>query len=92
VSNDLADGPGGDVARDGVAIGRVPLLEEVEAFVLGDGGGVARVAGLFGDPDATALAAAGFGHQAVLVVPGHAGGVELDELPVGELGPLLIHA
>ena len=90
VAGHADEGARGNVARARVAVGGIPLFEEVEPLVLGDVAAEARVAGLARHPDASALAAAGFGHQPQLVVALHGGGVELGELAVGELGALLV--
>ncbi|MCU1226923.1 MAG: hypothetical protein JWQ42_5016 [Edaphobacter sp.] len=82
--------PGGDVARDEVAVLGVPLLEEVPAVAFGDRLRCALVVLVPGDPDAAAFAAGGLGHEAELVFAGDGGGVDLDELAVGVEGTLLV--
>ena len=87
--DDLVDGAGGDVARNEVAVFRIPLFEEVEALGLGDLLDGALVARGARNPDAAAFAARRFGHEAQLVFAGDRGGVDLDELAVGVVGALL---
>ena len=88
--HDLEDGAGGDVARDQVAVLRVPLFEEVPAFGVGDGTRIALVVFVAGHPDAAAFAARGLGHEAEFIVAGNAGGMDLDELAVGVVRALLV--
>src|SRR5262249_49591914 len=68
--DDAVNGTGGDVSRDEIAVFRVPLFKEIETFVFGNGFRGARVAGLFGNPDAAAFTAGGFAHQAEFVFTG----------------------
>ena len=92
VAHGPADGPRGHVTRYVVPIRRVPLFQEVKPLLFGDREGIARVALLPRDPDPSTFAAARLGHQPVLVTPWNAGRVKLNELAVGELRPLLVHA
>jgi len=87
--NDAMNGAGGDVARNEVPVFRIPLLEKVEALVFGNGSGGARVAGLFGNPDAAPFATGGLAHQAELVFARDRSGVDLDEFAVGVIDALL---
>src|SRR6266446_4836508 len=80
------------VARDEVAVFRVPLFEEVPALTLRNGFGVALVALSFWNPDASALAACRFRHQAQLVFPGDRRGMNLNELAVRVVTALLIES
>src|SRR6266446_1609307 len=79
-----------NVARNEVAVFRVPLFEEVPALTLRNGFGVALVALSFWNPDASALAACRFRHQAQLVFPGDRRGMNLNELAVRVVTALLI--
>ena len=88
--NHFVDGAGGDVARHQVAVLGIPLFQEVPALAFGDALGIALVARLLGHPDAAAFAAGRLRHQAQLVFAGDARGMDLDELAVGVVRPLLI--
>ncbi len=55
--DDAVDGAGSNVARNEIAVFWVPLFEEVEAIVFGNGFRGARVVGISGNPDAAAFAA-----------------------------------
>ncbi len=83
------DGAGSNVARNEIAVFWVPLFEEVEAIVFGNGFRGARVVGISGNPDAAAFAAGRFAHQAELVFTGDGSGVDLDEFAVGVIHALL---
>ena len=87
--DDLVDGAGGDVARNEVAVFRIPLFEEVEALGLGNLLDGTLVAGSARNPDAAAFAAGRFRHEAKLVFAGNGGGMDLDEFAVGVVGALL---
>ena len=90
LEDDFEDFAGGHIARDEVAIFRIPLFEEVPALFLGNGLGIALVALCSGNPDAPAFAARRFRHEAQLVFAGDAGGMNLDELAIGVVAALLI--
>src|SRR4029077_17929879 len=81
---------GGHVARDEVAVFRIPLFEEVPAIVFRDALRIAFVALRFRNPDASALAARRLRHEAQLVFAGNACGMNLDELAVRVVAALLI--
>ncbi len=70
--DDLVNGARGHVARNEVAVLRVPLFEEVPALGLGNLLYGALVAGRARHPDAATFAAGRFGHQAQLVFAGNA--------------------
>src|SRR5579863_807895 len=87
--DDAVDGAGGDVARNQISVFRIPLLEEVETLVFGNGFYGAGFAGILGNPDAAAFAAGGFAHQAELIFAGDGGWVNLDEFAIGVVDALL---
>src|ERR1019366_2084340 len=84
------NGAGGHVARDEVAVFRIPLFEEIPALFLRDRLGVAFVARSLGNPHASTFAARRFGHEAQLVFAGNAGGMHLNKLAVRVIAALLI--
>ena len=85
----LVNGARGHVARDEVAVLRIPLFEEVEALGLGNLLEGALVAGRARHPDAAAFAAGRLRHEAQLVFAGNGGGMDLDEFAVGVVRALL---
>src|SRR5208337_1414964 len=90
--NHFVDSAGGDVARHQVAVLRVPLFQEVPAFAVGNTLWSAPVAGLTGNPHATAFSARRLGHQPQLVFAWNAGWMHLDEFAIGVVRTLLIQS
>ncbi|MNC66372.1 hypothetical protein D3C75_1167620 [compost metagenome] len=79
IHTDMENFAGGNIPGHQIAVGGIFFLQEVPGFAV-----------LIG-PDPAALATGGFAHQPQLVVPGNGRGVDLDELPVGEMDTLLVH-
>ena len=86
-------GPRGHVARHEIAEGRVPPLEEIVAVLVGNLVGGTVVPLLLGHPHAAVVAEA-FAHQRelglVVSAGGDAGGMNLREARIGEIGPALV--
>src|SRR5580658_12105 len=81
---------GSHVARNEVAVFRIPLFEEIPALTFRNGVGIALVALRLRYPDASTFAAGRFRHETQLVFAGDAGGMHLNELSVRVVAALLI--
>src|SRR5713226_595109 len=80
----------GHVARDEVAVFRIPLFEEIPTVTLRNGLGIALVALSFRNPDPSTFAAGRFRHEAQLVFAGNRRRVNLNKLAVRVIAALLI--
>ncbi len=78
------------IARDEVAILRIPLFEEVPAVALRDRLRVTLVALSFRNPDTSTFPARRFRHEAQLVFAGNRRRVNLNELAVRVVAALLV--
>ncbi len=87
--NDAVNGSRSDVARNEVAVLRIPLLEEIKALVFRNAFCRTRVPGFLGNPHAAAFPARRFAHEAEFVFTGDRGGMDLNEFSVRVIDALL---
>ena len=90
VVDDVINFTAGDISGDEVFEQRVFFFQKIIAFVLRDFSRVAVVVAITWYPDAPPFTTGRLAHQPEFVLPGDGRGMNLDELPIGELGPLHI--
>ena len=87
--DDAMNGARGDVARDEIAVFRIPLFEKIKTLAFGNGSRRALIVGISWNPHAAAFASRRFAHQAEFVFAGNCGGMDLNEFAVRVVNALL---
>src|SRR3989441_2897800 len=90
--HDFMDGTRSHIARHEISVLRIPLLQKIPAIIFRNRIRIALVAGGLRNPDASALAAGGFRHQAQLVFTRNRSGMNLDELAIRVVAALLVQS
>src|ERR1700756_2943974 len=90
--DDLEDGPCGHVAGNQVPVLRIPLFQEIPALIFRNTLGIAVVALLLRNPDASAFPTRRLRHEPQLVLSRNRRGMDLNEFSIRVIASLLIES